>query len=159
MAVLGGLIVLTSFCNSPATVVIPNTEWSERALVWLSINMPTGSNKSALCKYLYGILSQVRDASGSTSKDALWLVGDSTFEKMGVLMEANGARLLGLYDELSSFLTQLNLSRGKGLTPSKDLSTFLQLYNGHQWNRSTGNQHTHVPHLKLHVHTFSDWRC
>ena len=58
---------------------------------------------------------------------------------MGDLMAANGGRLLGLYDELSTFLTQLNLYKGKGLAFSHELALFLQLYNGHSWTRSTGN--------------------
>ena len=39
---------------------------------------------------------------------------------------------MGLYDELYSFLSQLNLYRGKGLTLSHELALFLQLYNGHE---------------------------
>ena len=59
-------------------------------------------------------------------------------------MAANGGRLLGLYDELTTFLTQLNLYRGKGLTLSHELAIFLQLYNGHSWKRATGKQPFHV---------------
>ena len=46
-------------------------------------------------------------------------------------MAANGVRLLGLYDEFSTFLSQLNLYRGKDFTLSHELALFLQLYNGH----------------------------
>ena len=68
-----------------------------------------------------------------------WLLEDATFEKMGDLMHNNHGKLLGLYDELSSFLTQINLYRGKGLSESHDLALFLQLYNGTPWIRRTGN--------------------
>ena len=34
-AFLGGLIILTSFVISPATVKVPNTPWDEPTLVWL----------------------------------------------------------------------------------------------------------------------------
>ena len=57
---------------------------------------------------------------------------------LGDLMACNGGRLLGLYDELSTFLSQLNLYRGKGLNLSHELALFLQLYNGHSWTRTTG---------------------
>ena len=60
------------------------------------------------------------------SSDPVWLLGDATCEKMGDLMAANGGRLLGLYDELSTFLTQLNLYRGKGLTLSHELASVVQ---------------------------------
>ena len=131
-------MILTSYGMSLATVRIPRTKWSEPVLVWLSINMPTGSNKSALFHYLYNLVTRVRERCGYTSHDAAWLLGDATCEKMGDLMATNGGRLLGLYDELSSFLIQLNLSRGKGLTYSHELALFLQLYNGHLWTCTTG---------------------
>ena len=131
-------MTLTSYMMSPAIVRVPGTEWSERALVWLSINMPTGSTKSALYKYLHTIIIHVRERCGYTPHDPTWLLGDATCEKMGDLMAANGGHLLGLYDELSTFLSQLNLYRGKGLTLSHELALFLQLYNGHSWTRATG---------------------
>ena len=37
-------------------------------------------------------------------------------------MAANGGHLLGIYDELSTFLLQLNLYREKGLTLSHELA-------------------------------------
>ena len=80
-AVLSGLMILTGYCTSHATVSVPGTEWEEPILVWISV---------------------------------------------------------GLYDELSSFLTQINLYKGRGLSDSHDLSLFLQLYNRHPWARKTG---------------------
>ena len=65
-------------------------------------------------------------------------VGDATFEKMGELMHHNSNRILGMYDELTTFLTQLNVYQGKGLSNSYELALFLQLYNGHAWTRNTG---------------------
>ena len=60
---------------------------------------------------------------------------------MGALIANNDGRLLGLYDELSSFLTQINLYGSKGISDSHDTSTFLMLYNGHPWTRRTGMFH------------------
>lgn len=39
-----------------------------------------------------------------------WLLQDASFEKMGALMAANDGRLLGLYDEMSSFLGKLTFA-------------------------------------------------
>jgi hypothetical protein len=63
---------------------------------------------------------------------------DATFEKMGALMSENSGRLLGLYDELTSFLTRINLYRGKGLSDTHELAVFLELYNANEWTRTTG---------------------
>ena len=58
--------------------------------------------------------------------------------KIGALMSANCSRILGFYDELSSFLTQINLFRGRQLSDSHELALFLQLFNSHPWRRNTG---------------------
>lgn len=47
---------------------------------------------------------------------------------MGELMSLNGGRLLGHYDELSSFLARLNLFKGKDLSNSHEMSQFLDKY-------------------------------
>jgi len=63
-------------------------------------------------------------------------------------MAENHSKLLGLYDELSSFLTQINLYKSRGVSDSHDLALFLQLYNGHPWSRKTG-KHGKIPIAKL----------
>ena len=70
--------------------------------------------------------------------DVAWLLQDATFEKMGALMAQNKGRLLGLYDELSSFLSKINVYHGRGLTDTHELALFLELYNANSWTRSTG---------------------
>ena len=92
---LAGLITITSYTISPAIVHVPDTEWWERALVWLSINMPTGSTKSALYHYLQSIVLKVRKQTQTTLYNPMWLLGDATCEKMGDLMSCNGNHLLG----------------------------------------------------------------
>ena len=136
---LSGLLILTSYVISPAVIIVPDTNWREAALIWLSINMLTGSTKSSLYHYLHSLLQKVRRKSGCTASHPAWLLGDATCEKMGDKMALNGGRLLGLYDELTTFLTQLNLYRGKGLSLTHEMAVFLQLYNGHSWTHATGN--------------------
>lgn len=60
-------------------------------------------------------------------------------------MADNHCKLIGLYDELSSFLTQINLYKSRGLSDSHDLALFLQLYNGHPWARKTGRFPANFP--------------
>ena len=123
---------------SPSVVKVPGTDWTEPILVWLTVSMPTGSGKSTIFKHLYRIMREVRSRCGQDERDPSWVFDDAPFEKMGALMHQNSSRLLGFYDELSSFLTQINLYRGRGLSDSHELSLFLQLYNGHPWRRDTG---------------------
>jgi len=75
--------------------------------------------------FLMSILQKVRDELHFTSLHPLWLLEDATFEKMGDLIATNHSKLLGMYDELSTFSAQINVYRGKGQLDSNDLSTFL----------------------------------
>jgi len=108
----------------------------------MTVSMPTGSGKSTLFRHLYNLLEKVREMCGLDEHDPAWVVDDASFEKLGALMNENSARLLGFYDELSAFLTQINLYRGRGLSDSHELALFLQLFNGHPWRRDTGT-YTH----------------
>ena len=54
-------------------------------------------------------------------------------------MSENNYRLLGLYDELALFLSQMNIFHGKSITDSRELSIFLQLFGASSWTRKTGN--------------------
>ena len=135
-AVLSGLIVTTGFCISHASVSVHGTEWVEPVHIWTSIGMPTGSGKSPLYKYLLNILRKTQVKLGLDEDSPSWLLEEATFEKMGAMIAENHSKLL--YDELSSFLTQINIYKSRGLSNSHDLALFLQLYNGHPWTRKTG---------------------
>ena len=138
-AILAGILSVGAYFLSHSVVEVEKTDWMEPVLLWISIGMPTGSGKSPLFKYLLNIIRAIRKKCDLSDAKAGWLLEDATFEKMGDLMHNNHGKLLGLYDELSSFLTQINLYRGKGLSESHDLALFLQLYNGTPWIRRTGN--------------------
>lgn len=84
------------------------------------------------------LVQQAREKLKISRIDPAWLLDEASFEKMGELMAANHSKLLGMYDELSTFLAQINIYRGKGLADSHDLATFLSLYNGKSWTRATG---------------------
>ena len=52
-------------------------------------------------------------------------------------MADNKGRLLGMYDELSAFLTKIKLYGNRGLSDSHELAMFLELYNANPWTRTT----------------------
>lgn len=137
-AILCGIMILLSFFMSHCTIKVPGTVWVEPVLLWLSIAMPTGCGKTPLFIFLTGILKKVRERLSLPKTYPPWLLDEASFEKMGELMARNHSKLLGMYDELTTFLAQINVYRGKGLMESHDLSTFLSLYNGKSWTRSTG---------------------
>ena len=100
--------------------------------------MPTGCGKTSIFKYLLKLLSLTRAKLKVSDLEPSWNLDEATFEKMGALMNDNGGRLLGIYDEMTTFLTQINLYKSRGQVDSHDVAVFLQLYNGHPWSRKTG---------------------
>lgn len=130
--------MLVSFAMSHSVVEVERSEWVEPVLLWLAICMPTGMGKSSLCKWLRKLVREAQKHRGLDDQDSSWLCDDQSFEKMGDLMSQNHWKLLGLYDELPMFLSQVNIFRGTGLTNSRELAVFLQLFGGEQWVRKTG---------------------
>ena len=137
-AVLCGLLALASFMLAHSDVSCMGSIWSEPVLVWIAIAMPTGSGKSSLYPFLLKIIQDLRSSCNRKEIHPSWTLEEASFEKMGMIMAENNGRLLGLYDELSSFLTGINLYNSKGISDSHDIYKFLQLYNGHPWRRRTG---------------------
>ena len=136
-AVMAGLILILSFTMSHSVVEVAGTDWSEPVLVWMAICMPTGMGKSSLCKFLRKLIGETKKQRGLDDSSSTWLMDDQSFEKMGDLMQKNHWKLLGLYDELSVFLSQVNIFRGRGLSDSHELAVFLQLYGSDPWVRRT----------------------
>jgi len=136
-AVLAGLLTIVGFSMSHATVKVDTSELCEPILLWISICMPTGCAKSSLYNYLHGLVNKARKKS-TQDNGPLWCLGDQSFEKLGELMQENKWKILGLYDELPTFLAQINVCRGRTLAESQQVSIFLQLYGGCEWIRRTG---------------------
>ncbi len=132
-AVLAGLIMIISFVASHPDIEIEGIDWVEPVLIWVAICMPTGST---LCKFLRNLVREAR--TQCAENDGPFWLSDDQSEKLGELMAENHGKLLGLYDELSMFLAQINVCRGRSVTDSQQLSTFLQLYGSDQWMRRTG---------------------
>lgn len=71
-----------------------------------------------------------------------WTLSDQTFEKLGELMATNDQKALGLYDELTNFLSQVNLYSGnKGLLDTHEFTKVLEMFIAAEWTRQTGNEH------------------
>ena len=136
-AVLAGLIFIVSFSMSHSVVNVEDMDWNEPVLVWLSICMPTGCGKFSLYKYLHRLVNDTHIQCGQDGEES-WLLNDQSFEKLGEMIQRNYGKLLGWYDELPMFISQLNICRGRALNDSQQVAIFLQLYGGDRWARRTG---------------------
>lgn len=91
-------------------------------------------------KYLVDILKRVRVKLADEEQDLKeWLLSDQTFEKMGEIMSQNDGKMLGLNDELTNWLSQVNLYSGaKGLLDTHQSTKLLTLFSATSWTRQTG---------------------
>ncbi|XP_067039953.1 uncharacterized protein [Acropora muricata] len=153
LALLSGILGLLSFAIAHAQVEVPNTLWREPAILWLAIVMPTGTGKSTIYRYLTDILRKVR--TKLENEDMVlknWLLSDQNFEKLGELMAKNDGKVLGLCDELTNLLSQVNLYSGaKGLLDTHEFTKVLELFSGTAWSRQTvsGNATFNMPRTCL----------
>ena len=76
IAVLASYLILGSFILSLASVKVPNTNWAEPVLLWLTVSMPTGSGKSTLFGHLCKLLQHICELAGITNDDASWIMDD-----------------------------------------------------------------------------------
>ena len=136
---------------SHSVVQVEGTEWIEPVLLWIAICMPTGSGKSALCKFLKSLVDKARKNCGLTHSDPTWCLDDQSFEKMGALVSQNHSKLLGLYDELAMFLSQINVFRGHGVSNSHEVALFLQLYSASSWTPRIGKANRNVAMVQIMV--------
>ena len=102
-----------SFFLSHSVISVQGTDWFEPVIVWLTVGMPTGCGKSSIFKYLLRLLALTRKRLRIPDSAPSWSLDEATFEKMGALMNDNGGRLLGIYDEMTTFLTRINLYKSQ----------------------------------------------
>ena len=93
-AVLSGLSTIVSFMLAHSTVQVEGTQWREPVILWLTIGMPTASSKSSLFHYFFELLRSTRSKCNRKDIHPSWTVEESSFEKMGLLMSNNDAKLL-----------------------------------------------------------------
>ena len=76
--------------------------------------------------------------SGNKTKPVFLLY--CTWDKFGDIMANSGGRSIGLFDELVSFFTTMNMysSAKMQLSDSKEYQDFLQIYTGKTKTRETG---------------------
>lgn len=73
------------------------------------------------------VLNNVRQKLNKVNE---WLLSDQTFENLGEIMSQNDCKMLGLYDELTNWLPQVNLYSGtKGLLDTYEFTKLLELFN------------------------------
>ncbi|XP_020605005.1 uncharacterized protein LOC110043843 [Orbicella faveolata] len=78
--------------------------WQEPVITWIALVISTGRCKSAFHEFLSQILEKVADkVEVRGHKARQMLLPHCTWDKFGEILSENGARSLGMFDELMSF--------------------------------------------------------
>ena len=111
-----------------------------------------GRCKSAFHEFLTHILELVEDRVQVKGQQARQMtLPHCTWDKFGELLAENGARSLGLFDELMSFFSTMNMysSHKMQISDTREYQDFLQLFTGKSKTRETGtdiaNKTIHTP--------------
>ena len=73
-----------------------------------------------------------------------------TWDKFGELLADSGVRSLGLFDELMSLFSTMNMysSHKLQISDTREYQDFLQLFTGKSKTRATGELHDELPFLQ-----------
>ena len=99
-----------------------------------------GRCKSALHKFVEDIVDAIKNKNNSNKKKVKTiLLPHCTWDKFGDILAHNGGKLFGLFDELISFFSTMNMysSSKSSVQDNREYQDFLQLFTGKAKNRET----------------------
>ena len=121
-------------------VMLEDSDWTEPTIIWSLLHMPSGTRKSLIYKFVndlvkdLGIKSNENDEDQQDIDTTQYRVNETTFEKLGLVMQKNDGKVVWYFDEGRHFFSQLGLYQ-KG--SSRDESVLLTLYDAGEWHHST----------------------
>ena len=105
------------------------------------LTIMVGRCKSTFHQFLNDVLDKVHDGVQQEGKQAKQMqLPHCTWDKFGDILANSGARCIGLFDELVSFFSTMNMYSATKLQVSdtKEYQDFLQMYTGKAKTRETG---------------------
>ena len=130
IGLLLGSITPVQYALDFTKVELENSDWTEPTIAWILMHMPSGTRKSVVYKFVNDVMKCLEEPDMENS----FKVCETTFEKLGLLMQANHNKMIWYFDEARHFFSQLGLYQ-KG--PSRDESVLLSLYDGQEWGHNT----------------------
>ena len=103
MGILVGLTQPIQYAMNYATIDLEKSDWWEPTIFWPLTHMPSATRKSVIFKFIKDV---VKSLESTTTEFHL---SETTFEKMGLLMEKNDGKIIWQFDEARHFFSQLGL--------------------------------------------------
>ena len=124
-----------------------NQMWNEPAIIWFIVAANKGQKKTAALRLLKKPLEDIEEVeaqawyrkqkpSGNDTPPQL-CIDNFSFEELHNVMKRNGSQILGLFDEMSTMYSQLDLYKQSGSV--MDRKTLITLNGGSSWSRNYRN--------------------
>ena len=140
-------IIAVAGCMGINARIAINQMWTEPAIVWFIVAANKGQKKTAALRLLKKPLEEIEEreeqawqqtqttqrTSSSTTPPQL-CIDNFSFEELHSVMKRNGSQILGLFDEMSTMYSQLDLYKQSGSV--MDRKTLITLNGGSSWSRN-----------------------
>ena len=141
------LLTIIAGCMGVNAHISLNQMWKEPAILWFIIAASKGQKKTAALRLLKKPLQEIEHKESKK-----WLaehgneqnnsppqlsIDNFSFEELHNVMCRNGSQILGLFDEMSTMYSQLDLYKQSGSV--MDRKTLITLNGGSSWSRNYRN--------------------
>ena len=121
-------------------IIIPKTFLNKDTINNPTYSYQIGRCKSAFHEFLMDVLHEVACKVKSKGKPVKTMIlPHCTWDKFGDLLANGGGRALGLFDEIMSFFSTMNMysSTKMQISDTREYQDFLQMYTGKAKTRET----------------------
>ena len=139
IGLLLGTITPVQYALSYTNVYLENSDWVEPTIMWILQHMPSGTRKSNIGKFVNDLCdaTQIDEDNRNENNHPQYKVCETTFEKLGLMMEENKGEMIWYSDEARHFFSQLGLYQKPGSLGNRDEAILLTLYDGASWSHNT----------------------
>ena len=140
------LLTIIAGCMGINAHTAINQMWTEPAIIWFIVAANKGQKKTAALRLLKKPLEEIEEReerawqqtqtqrSTSNTTPPQLCIDNFSFEELHSVMKRNGSQILGLFDEMSTMYSQLDLYKQSGSV--MDRKTLITLNGGSSWSRN-----------------------
>ena len=155
------LTIIASCVGINGTIRINDT-WSEPAIMWFIVAANKGQKKTAALRLLKKPLLEIETelqqqwrvdtAEDKQSTPPQLCIDHFSFEELHSVMRRNNGQVLGLFDEMSTLYSLLDLFKHSGSV--MDRKTLITLNGGTSWTRNYRNYSASMPNTAFNISGF-----
>ena len=141
------LLTMIAGCMGVNAHISLNQMWREPSILWFIIAANKGQKKTAALRLLKKPLQDIEEeetkkwmtenGDGQNESPPQLSIDNFSFEELHNVMRRNGSQMIGLFDEMSTMYSQLDLYKQSGSV--MDRKTLITLNGGSSWSQNYRN--------------------